>query len=503
MPQRKITRTAATGFASYGNQIGLATGHAREYYHPGYEAKRMELGAVIAAAPSDQVRRERPSPGDVVILLGGRTGRDGIGGATGSSQSHTEDSAATSGAEVQKGNPIIERNIQRLFRDPNVTRKIKRCNDFGAGGVSVAIGELADGLTIDLDAVPLKYPGLNGTEIALSESQERMAVVVEAQDAAVFIDLARCENLEATIVAQVTEEPRLVMTWRGQMIVNLERSFIDTNGAAQKTSAVVDLPEADANPAVSVAVKGESFAERLKTVLSDLNQCSQKGLVEMFDSTVGSGTVLMPYGGSYLDTPEQGMAALIPVFSGETTLASVMTHGFDPPEWSPFHGAIEAVVTSLARIVALGADYRTARLTFQEYFERLTTANSWGKPVAALLGALVAQMAFQTPSIGGKDSMSGTFEDIHVPPTLVSFAVTTMPADFVLSSAFVEPGCSTVLLPVLRDDAAIPDFEMLRKTWDAVHKLVQSAEICQAAVLIVRASRWDRRRVSEIESVYL
>ena len=432
LSQKRLVRGAASGYSSYGNQIGLATGYVKELYHPDYVAKRMEIGAVMGAAPRSCVIRENSDPGDIIILLGGRTGRDGCGGATGSSKVHTESSIETCGAEVQKGNAPTERKIQRLFRRGEVSRIIKKCNDFGAGGVSVAIGELADGLTVDLDKVPKKYAGLDGTELAISESQERMAVVVDPGDVDRFLGYAAEENLEAVPVAVVTKEPRLVLKWRGKEIVNIERAFLDTNGAHQETSVLVDIPEKEDNyfrkiaiPSVSKKleegdVKGAWLAE-----LSDLNVCSQKGLVEMFDSSVGAGSVLMPYGGQYQLTETQVMVAKLPVLKGKTDTVTMMSYGFDPylSSWSPYHGAVYAVTESMAKIVAAGGDFSRIRLTFQEYFRRMTAdPERWSQPFTALLGAYDAQIGYGLPSIGGKDSMSGTFNDIDVPPTLVSFA---------------------------------------------------------------------------------
>ena len=420
--QRKITKQASSGYSSYGNQIGLATGQVQEIYHDGYVAKRMEIGAVIGAAPKANVVREVPSKGDVIVLLGGRTGRDGIGGATGSSKAHTEKSVVTCGSEVQKGNPPIERKLQRLFRDNNVTTLIKRCNDFGAGGVSVAIGELADGLKINLDKVPKKYEGLDGTELAISESQERMAVVVREKDVDTFIGYANKENLEATPVAVVTDENRLVMTWRDKVICDISRDFLNTNGAVKNTDIEVVLPgESVMKPEVVTDVK----AKWLDT-LKDLNVCSQKGLAEKFDSTIGAGTVLMPFAGKYQLTPADGMAAKVPVLNGTTNSATIMTFGYNPDvsKWSPYHGATYAVVESVSKAVALGADYKTIYLTFQEYFERLgNDPKRWGKPFAALLGAYKAQLALNIAAIGGKDSMSGSFNELDVPPTLTSFLI--------------------------------------------------------------------------------
>ena len=424
LPQKKLVREAAHGYSSYGNQIGLATGLVKEIYHPDYVAKRMEIGAVLGAAPRRAVIRENSDPGDIIILLGGRTGRDGCGGATGSSKVHTEESIETCGAEVQKGNAPTERKIQRLFRREKVSHLIKKCNDFGAGGVSVAIGELADGLRVELDKVPKKYAGLDGTEIAISESQERMAVVVDPKDVDEFMGYAKEENLEATVAAVVTEEPRLVLVWRGKEIVNLSRAFLDTNGAHQETNVEVEIP----SKKDSLFVKKEvgDVKETWLSMLSDLNVCSQKGLVEMFDGSIGAGSVFMPHGGKYQMTETQAMVAKVPVLNGTTDSVSMMSYGFDPylSSWSPYHGAVYAVTESIAKIVAAGGDYRKIRFTFQEYFRRMTEdPKRWSQPFAALLGAYAAQIGFGLPSIGGKDSMSGTFQDIDVPPTLVSFAV--------------------------------------------------------------------------------
>lgn len=471
LPQRKITVGAANGYSSYGNQIGLATGHVSEIYHPGYVAKRLEIGAVLGAAPAENIRREAPVEGDVVILLGGKTGRDGCGGATGSSKSHTIESIETCGAEVQKGNPPEERKLQRLFRNPKVTGMIKRCNDFGAGGVSVAIGELTDGLVINLDAVPKKYDGLDGTEIAISESQERMAVVVSAKDADIFINEAVKENLEATVVAVVKSEPRLVMKWNGNTIVNLSREFLNSNGAVKYTDVEISEPASDNFRRYENSIDG------WKSMISNLNICSQKGLIERFDSTIGAGTVLMPFGGMKQLTPSQAMAAKIPVLNGETNSCSIMGWGYNPfiSDKSPYHGAIAAVVESIAKVVAAGGSYKKCWLTFQEYFER--TQNNpvrWGKPFAALLGAFKAQLEMGCASIGGKDSMSGTFEDIDVPPTLVSFAVSTASADKVVSTEFKSSGSDVIFIQPEYDTNGLPDFISVKRCFDKVEKLIAS-----------------------------
>lgn len=485
LPQSKITRGAAAGYSSYGNQIGLATGQVAEVYDEGFIAKRMEIGAVIAAAPRRNVVREVPQPGDIVVLVGGRTGRDGCGGATGSSKEHTAESLLTCGAEVQKGNPPTERKIQRLFRNEQVSRMIKRCNDFGAGGVSVAIGELTEGLEINLDAVPKKYEGLDGTELAISESQERMAVVIRAEDFESFVGFAEEENLEATLVAQVSAEPRLTMTWRGRKIVDLSREFLNTNGVKQTTTIQAGWPEAENNYFRRLPVSGESAS--LKDIwlanLSDLNVCSQKGLVERFDSTIGTASVLMPLGGKYQLTPAEGMVAKLPVLRGETKTATMMTFGYNPQlaKWSPFHGALYAVVDAVTRIVALGGDYRKVRLTLQEYFERLgKEPEKWGKPFSALLGAFYAQKKLGIPAIGGKDSMSGTFMDLNVPPTLVAFAVAVGKADKVISQEFKKPGSQVVLIKGARDEEEIPDFEQLGRNYRAVHALIQTGKVLAA-----------------------
>lgn len=482
--QRKITKGASSGYSSYGNQIGLATGQVQEIYHEGYVAKRMEIGAVIGAAPKKNVIREVPSKGDVIILLGGRTGRDGIGGATGSSKAHDEKSVLTCGSEVQKGNPPVERKIQRLFRDEKVTTLIKRCNDFGAGGVSVAIGELADGLVIDLDKVPKKYEGLDGTELAISESQERMAVVVRAEDADKFIEYSNAENLEATKVAVVTDENRLVMNWRGKTICDISRDFLNTNGAIKNTDIEVVLPDGKNTFFKSEEVT-DVKAKWLET-LSDLNVCSQKGLCEKFDSTIGANSVLMPFGGKYQLTPPDGMAAKVPVLDGETNTATVMTFGYNPnlSSWSPYHGAVYAIVESVSKAVALGADYKKIYLTFQEYFERLgTDPKRWGKPFSALLGAYRTQLELGIAAIGGKDSMSGSFNELDVPPTLTSFAVAPVKADKVISQEIKKSGSKLVMLAVKRDENDLPDFDALKKMYDKVHTLIADGKVLSASVV--------------------
>lgn len=487
LPQRKITTIAADGYSSYGNQVGVATGHVAEIYDEGYVAKRMELGAVIAAAPRKQVVRNTPKPGDVVILVGGRTGRDGCGGATGSSKAHTEESLESCGAEVQKGNPAEERKIMRLFRDPAVSTMIKKCNDFGAGGVSVAIGELADGLEINLDLVPTKYEGLDGTELAISESQERMAVVVDKENEEAFIEAARRENLEATRVAVVTEEKRLKMYWRGKAIVDISRDFLNTSGAVKKASVLVESPKLETSYFERSSESREStdadLRERWFKVLEDLNVCSQKGLVEMFDSSIGAGTVLMPFGGKYQLTPAEGMVAKIPVLEGETNTATVMTYGYNPriAKWSPFHGAVYAVVEALAKVTSVGGDYRKVRLTFQEYFERLgVDPKKWGKPFSALLGAYYAQMKLDIPSIGGKDSMSGTFEDLTVPPTLVAFAVGVLDARDVISPEFKKCDSQVIMIPLSRDDKGLPDLDELKNNYTFIYELIKAKKVLAA-----------------------
>ena len=439
LPQKKITTGAAAGYSSYGNQIGLTTGHVAEIYHDGYKAKRMEVGAVVGAVPADWVRRENASKGDIVVLLGGKTGRDGCGGATGSSKEHTDDSLRLCGAEVQKGNAPEERKIQRLFRNPEVTRLVKKCNDFGAGGVSVAIGELAPGLDINLDVVPTKYLGLSGTELAISESQERMAVVIEAKDRDKFIELANRENLLATVVAVVTDTNRLVLNWKGKKIVDISREFLDTNGVTQETEVEVENISYEESPLTKVAYEGENLEAKWYNMLSSLNVASQKGLMEIFDSTIGATTVLMPFGGKYQMTPTDVSVQKLPLLKGETDTASAITWGYNPvlSSWSQFHGGAYAVVESLAKLVSVGVDYKRVRLSFQEYFQKLgQNPKNWGKPFSALLGTIEMQRAFEIPAIGGKDSMSGTFNDIHVPPTLISFAVSPVKASVVISPEF-------------------------------------------------------------------
>ena len=489
LPQKKITQGAAAGYSSYGNQIGLATGQVAEVYHPGYMAKRMEIGAVIAAAPKRNVVRQKPAPGDVIVLVGGRTGRDGCGGATGSSKEHTMDSLATCGAEVQKGNPPTERKIQRLFRRPEISRLIKRCNDFGAGGVSVAIGELVDGLLIDLDAVPKKYDGLDGTELAISESQERMAVVLSPTDAPVFIRAAGEENLEATVVASVTEEPRLVMLWRNQPIVNIQRAFLGTNGVQQHVRAEIEQPDERRRYLKSLpddlkALSSSNPYDAWLANLARLNVCCQKGLAERFDSTVGAGTVLMPFGGQNQLTPQEGMAAKLPMLSGDTVTATLMAYGLDPycMEWSPFHGAMFSVIEAVAKIVAMGGHASGVRLTLQEYFESLgTDPKKWGKPFAALLGALWAQHGLGIPAIGGKDSMSGTFMDRHVPPTLAAFAVAVTPAKRIVSAEFKFPGSVVYAVPCPKDGYDMPNFKRLNDNFEKISRLMAGHKVLSAS----------------------
>ena len=493
LPQKKIVREAAHGYSSYGNQIGLATGYVKEVYHPDYVAKRMEIGAVMGAAPRRAVQRLNSDPGDKIILLGGRTGRDGIGGATGSSKAHNTESTSVCGAEVQKGNPPTERKIQRLFRREEVSYIIKKCNDFGAGGVSVAIGELADGLRVNLDKVPKKYAGLDGTEIAISESQERMAVVVAPEDVDQFLKYANEENLEAIEVAVVTEEPNLVLEWRGKEIVNLKRAFLDTNGAHQETSVEVEMPVESDNYLNKYAVEGVADAvnngdvrKAWEKTLADLNVCSQKGLVEMFDGSIGVNSVYMPFGGRYQLTETQSMVAKLPVMKGDCDTVTMMSYGFDPylSSWSPYHGSSYAVLESVARIVAAGGDYKKIRFTFQEYFRRMSAdPKRWSQPFAALLGAYKAQMAFGLPSIGGKDSMSGTFNEIDVPPTLVSFAVDIAKEGDIITPELKKAGNELVFLGAKRDEYDLPDYEQNMKLYDTVHKMIQEGVIVSAYAL--------------------
>ena len=485
LPQKKLVRGAAHGYSSYGNQIGLATGYVKEIYHPNYVAKRMEIGAVMGAAPRRAVIRENSDPGDIIILLGGRTGRDGIGGATGSSKVHTEASIEVCGAEVQKGNAPTERKIQRMFRREEVSYIIKKCNDFGAGGVSVAIGELAPGLQIDLDKVPKKYAGLDGTEIAISESQERMAVVVAPEDVEKFLGFANEENLEAVPVAVVTKEPRLVLSWRGKEVVNISRAFLDTNGAHQETTVEVEIPGKEGNP-FEERPDVADVKEKWLATLADLNVCSQKGLVEMFDSSIGAGSVLMPYGGKNQLTETQAMVAKVPVQNGTTNTVTMMSYGFDPylSSWSPYHGAAYAVTESVARIVAAGGDYKKIRFTFQEYFRRMTEdPKRWSQPFAALLGAYAAQMGFGLPSIGGKDSMSGTFNDIDVPPTLVSFAVDVAKLQDVITPELKKAGNKLVWLRAPKDQYDLPDYTGIMEQYEKLHNDMQAGKVVSAYAL--------------------
>ena len=493
LSQKKLVRGAASGYSSYGNQIGLATGYVKEIYHPDYVAKRMEIGAVMGAAPRKNVIRENSDPDDIIILLGGRTGRDGCGGATGSSKVHTESSIETCGAEVQKGNAPTERKIQRLFRRGEVSRIIKKCNDFGAGGVSVAIGELADGLVVDLDKVPKKYAGLDGTELAISESQERMAVVVDPKNVDEFLQYAAEENLEAIPVAVVTKEPRLILKWRGKEIVNISRAFLDTNGAHQETNVVVNIPSEEedyfkktAIPAVQDALDKEDIKSAFTATLNDLNVCSQKGLVEMFDSSIGAASVLMPYGGKYQLTETQTMVAKLPTLKGKTDTVTMMSYGFDPylSSWSPYHGAVYAVTESMAKIVASGGDYSKIRFTFQEYFRRMTSdPERWSQPFAALLGAYDAQIGYGLPSIGGKDSMSGTFNDIDVPPTLVSFAVDIAKKQKVITPELKEAGDQLVQFWFDKDEYEIPVYEHVMKTFGFITQLMREGKVKAAYAL--------------------
>ena len=486
--QKKITTEAANGYSSYGNQIGLTTGQVTEVYDEDFVAKRMEIGAVIAAVPKENVIRKRPEKGDIIILLGGKTGRDGCGGATGSSKEHSEESIETCGAEVQKGDAPNERKIQRFFRNKEVAQMIKRCNDFGAGGVSVAIGEIAESLDINLDLVPKKYDGLDGTELAISESQERMACAIDAENKDRFIELAGLENLQATHVATVTDTGYLRMFWNGKAIVDLNRAFLDTNGKKQQTD--IHVPKVDEENTFfntgKIKVEGETISDKFDSVLKDLNICSQKGLVEKFDNTIGSNTVLLPFGGKYQRTPIQGMVAKIPVLDGKTTTSSIMTFGYNPKigKWSPFHGALYAVVESICKLVAVGGDYKTTRLTFQEYFEKLgKDKTKWGKPFSALLGAYYAQKEFEIPAIGGKDSMSGTFEHINVPPTLVSFAVDTVDAEYVVSQEFKKAGSVLAVIKTPTLESGIPDFDILKKNLDKIRELTQAKKVLASYAL--------------------
>ena len=484
LPQRKLTNEAARGYSSYGNQIGLATGQVAEIYHPGYVAKRLEIGALVGAAPAKNVIRLRPEPGDKVILLGGRTGRDGCGGATGSSKAHTSESLTTCGAEVQKGNAPEERKIQRLFRNPEATKLIKRCNDFGAGGVSVAVGELADGLVINLDKVPKKYEGLDGTELAISESQERMAVVVRANDVEEFERLASLENIETSLVADVVEEPRVKMYWRGKCIVDISREFLDTNGDVKKANASITKPD-DSNNYFDEKTP-ENKVEAWKQTVSDLNCCSQKGLVERFDSTIGAGTITMPFGGKYQLTPAEGMAARIPTLEGYSDTGTVMTYGYNPylTSWSPFHGAVYAVIESVTKYVAMGGEYKKAWLTFQEYFEKLRNEPSrWGKPLAALLGAYLVQEKLGIAAIGGKDSMSGSYNELDVPPTLTSFCVGTIKVNGVISNEFKKADSRVMILKTKIDENSLPDFEELKENYEIIHQLIEKGKVLSCSTI--------------------
>ncbi len=484
LPQRKLTNEAARGYSSYGNQIGLATGQVAEIYHPGYVAKRMEIGALVGAAPSKNVIRLRPEPGDKVILLGGRTGRDGCGGATGSSKAHNSESLTSCGAEVQKGNAPEERKIQRLFRNPEVTKLIKRCNDFGAGGVSVAIGELADGLEINLDKVPKKYEGLDGTELAISESQERMAVVVADKDVENFINLAEKENIEATVVAKVVEEPRVKMYWRNKVIVDLSREFLNTNGDVKNTNAKITKPVDAENYFENKQVS--DIEKTWKETITDLNCCSQRGLVERFDSTIGANTVIMPFGGKYQLTPAEGMVARIPTLEGYTDAGTIMTYGYNPyiASWSPFHGAVYAIVESVAKYVALGGDYKKAYLTLQEYFEKLRNEpERWGKPLAALLGAYYVQEQLQIAAIGGKDSMSGSYNELDVPPTLVSFCIGDVDTTKVVSNEFKKANSKVYVLKTKMGKENIIDFDDLKENFELVHKLINDGKVLSSSTI--------------------
>ena len=484
LPQRKLTNEAARGYSSYGNQIGLATGQVAELYHPGYVAKRLEIGALVGAAPKENVVRKRPIPGDIVILLGGKTGRDGCGGATGSSKAHTSESLTTCGAEVQKGNAPEERKIQRLFRNKEATKMIKRCNDFGAGGVSVAIGELADGLVINLDKVPKKYEGLDGTELAISESQERMAVVVAKEDVDKFITLAETENIEATVVAEVVEEPRVKMFWRGKTIVDVSREFLNTNGDVKNAKVKVEKPNEQESFFKQKEVK--NIKEKWEQTISDLNCCSQKGLVERFDSTIGANTVIMPFGGKYQLTPALGMVARIPTLKGYTTSGTIMTYGYNPyiGVWSPFHAAIYAIVESVSKYVALGGDYKKAYLTLQEYFEKLKDDElRWGKPFAALLGTYYAQKRLNIAAIGGKDSMSGSYNELDVPPTLVSFCIGDVDTEKVVSNEFKKANSKVMLLKTKMGQENIIDFEDLKENYEIIHNLIQNNKVLSVTTI--------------------
>ena len=482
LPQRKITKEAARGYSTYGNQIGVATGQVTEIYHPGYIAKRMELGALVAATPKENVVREKPQPGDIVLLVGGKTGRDGIGGAIGSSKSHTEESLYKSGAEVQKGNAPEERKIQRLFREPELAKMIKRCNDFGAGGVSVAIGELANSIEINLDAVPRKYEGLDGTELAISESQERMAVVIDPINFERFKELAHVENLEVTNVADIIDTGRLTMCWRGSKILDISRAFLETNGAKQKTKVIMASPKEQQDNNLD----HRNFKEKMTDSIGALNICSQQGMNILFDNTVGAGTVLMPFGGKYKLTPIEGMVAKIPVLKGDTNTCSLMSFGFDPEicEWSPFHGGVNSIVQSVSKIVALGGDYTNIRLSMQEYFEKLgNNERSWGKPFSALLGAYKAQSELGLAAIGGKDSMSGTFKDISVPPTIIAFAVATENTENILSPEFKKASTEAYLAEILTDKDDMPDFNSIREIYSKIKELVDKKVILSAKTI--------------------
>jgi len=484
LPQRRITQIAANGYSSYGNQIGLASGHLIEYYDPGFKAKRLECGALVAAAPKAYIKRKKAEPGDVIVLIGGKTGRDGCGGATGSSKEQDDEALIKGGAEVQKGNPIIERTIVRFFRENNISKMIKKCNDFGAGGVSVAVGELADGLEIDLDKVPVKYPGLDGTELAISESQERMAVVLKASDLDKFLQRAEDYRLTAEKIADVTDCRRVVMTWRGKQIVNIDSEFLNSGGVRQKANVVVGAPSLQASEG-SMTTKSSNIKTAWLENLSDLNVCSKKGIANRFDFTGAGTTVFAPFGGSKQLTPESGLAMRLPTEIGETTFGTLMTVGYNPSLGykSPFHAALYAVIESVMKITAMSGDYRKVRLSFQEYFEKLTSSESWGKPYAALMGAFLAQDELGIPSIGGKDSMSGTFKDINVPPSLISFAVATADTSKLISRAFKSTGSKVYLLSAPVDYSGVPDFRILKKNMKKVYKLAQGGKIRAASVV--------------------